>query len=73
MNLFSKVIGSILHKYRELYFRNNGKLPTELPSAEDQLTYIFEFYKKTMKRLEIYKNLESGTMTIKDYITKAKE
>jgi len=67
-----KVIGSILFQYRELYLRNYGKLPTVLPSAEDQLTYIFEMYKKTMKRLEIYKNLKSGKMTVKDYISKAK-
>lgn len=67
-----KVIGSIMHQYRELYLRNNGELPTELPTAEDQLTYICEFYKKTMKRLEIHKNLESGKITIKDYISKAK-
>lgn len=68
-----KVINSIFHQYRELYYKINGILPTEFPLADDQLTYIFEFYKTIMKRLEIYKNLQSGAMTKEDYILKAKE
>lgn len=65
---YLKVINSILHQYRGLYFKNNGKLPVEFPSAENQLLYIFEFYKKTMKRVEVYKNLKSGKMTMDDYL-----
>lgn len=68
-----QVISTILHQYRELYFKNNGKLPTVFPLPEDQLTYIFDFYKITIQRLEIYKNLQSGKMTKEDYILKAKE
>lgn len=52
----------------ELYVRNNGDLPVKLPTTEDQLLYIFEWYKETLKRLEMCKNLESGKMTVKDYI-----
>ncbi|KAL4127281.1 hypothetical protein QTP88_011459 [Uroleucon formosanum] len=67
------VISSILHQYRELYFKNNGKLPTEVPMAEEQLAYIFNFYKKLVKRLEIYENLKSGKKTMKDYISETKD
>lgn len=65
---YLKVINSILHQYRELYFKNNGKLPVEFPLVEDQLIYIFEFYKKTMQRMEVYKNLKSGKMTMDEYL-----
>ncbi|XP_022177374.1 uncharacterized protein LOC111038553 [Myzus persicae] len=67
------VISSILHQYRELYLKNNGKLPTEFPMAEEQLAYIFNFYKKLVKRLEIYENLKSGKKTVKDYISETKD
>lgn len=68
-----KVISSILHQYRELYLKNHGKLPTEFPTAEKQLAYIFNFYKKLVKRLEIYENLKSGKKTVKDYISETKD
>ncbi|XP_029341415.1 uncharacterized protein LOC100571030 [Acyrthosiphon pisum] len=67
------VISSILHQYRELYLKNNGKLPTEFPMAEEQLAYIFNFYKKLVKRIEIYENLKSGKKTVKDYISETKD
>lgn len=68
----SKVISSIFQQYRELYFQNNGKLPTEFPTAEEQLAYIFNFYKKLKKRVDIYENLKSGKKTMKDYISETK-
>ncbi|KAL5239027.1 hypothetical protein ACI65C_006437 [Semiaphis heraclei] len=67
------VISSILHQYRELYLKNNGKLSTEFPTAEEQLAYTFNFYKKLVKRLEIYENLKSGKKTVKDYISETKD
>ncbi|KAF0756614.1 Uncharacterized protein FWK35_00029102, partial [Aphis craccivora] len=66
------VISSIFQQYRELYFQNNGKLPTEFPTAEEQLAYIFNFYKKLKKRVEIYENLKSGKKTMKNYISETK-
>ncbi|XP_025206179.1 uncharacterized protein LOC112602359 [Melanaphis sacchari] len=66
------VFSSILHQYRELFLKNNGKLPTEFPTAEEQLTYIFNFYKTLVKRFEIYENLISGKKSVKDYISETK-
>ncbi|KAL4127336.1 hypothetical protein QTP88_011511 [Uroleucon formosanum] len=67
------VISSILHQYRELYLKNNGKLSTEVSMAEEQLAYIFNFYKKLVKLLKIYENLKSGKKTMKDYILETKD
>jgi len=40
--------------------------------AEEQLAYILKFYKRLIKRVEIYENLKSGKKTEKDYISESK-
>lgn len=70
--IFLKVIRLIAHQYREIYLKNNDKLPSVLPSTEDQLMYFSKFLKKSMKRLEIYKDVILGKMRIKEYLLKEK-
>jgi len=70
---FLKVIRLISHQYREIYLRYNDKLPPFLPSTEDQLMYFSKFLKKSMKRLEIHKDVILGKMRIKDYVLKEKK
>ncbi|XP_060845510.1 uncharacterized protein LOC132925105 [Rhopalosiphum padi] len=67
------VISTILQQYRELYLKNNGKLPMVFPTAEEQLAYILNFYKRLVKRMEIYENIVSGKKTVKDYIAETKK
>lgn len=66
-----KVFSSILHQYRELYLNNHGNIPAELPSIEDQLTYIYKYLKRSIKQLEIHKTYNADKMTIKEYVIKA--
>jgi len=53
--------------------KNNGKLPMVFPTAEEQLAYILNFYKRLVKRMEIYENIVSGKKTVKDYIAETKK
>lgn len=71
--MYLKVLSSILHQYRELYLKNHGRIPVELPPAEDQLSYIYEYLKRSLKRLEIHKTYNADKMTIKEYILKIGE
>lgn len=66
-HFYPKIICTILQQYMDLYLKNYGYFPSKLPSTEDQLVYIFEFFKRTLKCLEIDNNLVSGKMTRKDY------